>query len=174
MALDVTGVRIVAADRDSRWDHFVERHPDGSVYHLAAWSTILSLAYRFKPCYMVLEGADGDLRGVMPLVQRRTPVRGAVLESLPFLLAAAGPLAVEDKARADLLNAACDLAEEQDRTLTVDSACGGLERNVPRLSQVPCHPTWIADLPADRDVSDWFGKGRRTSGEGSRELRTGA
>lgn len=162
---DVSGVRIVEADRDPRWDRFVTQHPDGTVYHLSAWSTILSRAYRFKPECLAVEGSDGVLHGVMPLLARKTPVRGSVLISLPWLRAG-GPLATNEDAKAELLSAACELADEQGRTLTVDSAYGELDHSVPRFARVPCLPTWIASLPAESEIPDWF-RGR------SKNLRRG-
>jgi hypothetical protein len=167
----VTAVKVIDASRDPRWDRFVERHPDATVYHLAAWSEIMSYAFRFKPEYLAAEGGDGELRGVMPLVARTTPVRGSILVSLPWLRAG-GPLAADAETEAELLNAACVRADGQGRTLTLDSAYGELDRDVPGLACVPRVPTWIADLPEGPEaVPDWLGERSKNIRRGVKRAR---
>lgn len=112
-------------------------------------------AYRFKAIYLVAEG-DGELRGVLPLVAKKTPVRGPVLSSLPWLRAG-GPLARDEEAEAELLKAACEIADRQGRVLTIDSAYTELNRNVPELVRAPRAPTWIAEIPAGSEaVPGWL------------------
>lgn len=152
----MTTATVIDASRDPRWDRFVAQHPDATVYHLAAWSEIISDAFRFEPWYLAVEGDDDELRGVMPLMARKTPVRGSILVSLPWLRAG-GPLAADTEAEAELLKAACALADEQGRRLTLDSAYGELDRAAPGLVRVPRVPTWIADLPEGQEgTPDWL------------------
>ncbi len=148
-------VEIVDPEQDARWDRFVREHPGGTVYHLSAWATILARAYRFEPRYLALPPKGGHFRGLMPLVVRKTPMRGGTVASLPWMRAG-GPLAADDAAEEMLLEAACDLADERAWRLTVDSAVGGLDKRTPRLVHVPCLPTWIADLPVEDELVSWF------------------
>jgi hypothetical protein len=85
--------RVVKVDAlsDPRWDAYVRAHPRWTVYQLAAWAQILRRAYRFEPRYLALADADGNLRGVLPLLHKKGLVSDARVRSLP-VFPAGGPL----------------------------------------------------------------------------------
>jgi hypothetical protein len=136
---------------DPRWDAFVREHPDAGPYHLGAWAQILRAAYGFKPAYLALESAAGDLVGGLPLMRTRGLVTGSRIRSLP-VVPAAGPLAPHADGTRALLEAGCRLADGgRTRVWTLHARAGGYEDLVPDLRPVPKYPTWILELPPDPD-----------------------
>lgn len=142
------------------WDRFVRAHPDATVYHLGAWARILARSYRFRPRYLALRGADGELTGVMPLAGRRGLLTGRRLRSLPAV-EIGGPLAIEAGGEERLLAAAAELAAAEGARLLVDST-RPLAAAARGLEEVPRPPTWIAPVPAPDDYEEWL-KGRSSN-----------
>jgi hypothetical protein len=133
---------------DPRWDRFVKGNERATVYQLGAWPRILHAAYGFTPACLALE-QGGELHGVLPLMRSRGLLSGRRLRSLP-VLPAAGPLATTVEGEAELLRAACEMAESGGaRALTLLSRSGGYADRVPGLTAQPKHPTWIVPLPSD-------------------------
>ena len=145
--------RVVELDprTDPRWDAFVRSREDATVFHLSAWAEVLERSYGHHPRYLALEGPSG-LDGVLPLMLTRGILKGRRLRSLP-VVNAAGPLATNDAALAQLLKAACDATgAEAAKSLLVRSRRGGLEQLDPRLTAIPKHPVWLAEVPPPGEV----------------------
>ena len=144
--------RVIQIDpvADPRWDRFVSGHPLAGAYHLGAWAEVLATAYRFKPAYLALEGADRELRGALPLMHTRGVVTGSRMRSLP-VVPPAGPLANAQEDVAALLRAGCRVTDERGSIWTLHAREGGHERLCRELRPVPKHPTWVLELPADID-----------------------
>ena len=68
-------------DRD--WDRFVVSHPDFSFFHGAAWAEVLSKTYGHKPLYL-RSSDDGELAGLVPMMEVRSPLTGRRGVCLPF------------------------------------------------------------------------------------------
>lgn len=152
----MSDVRAIDPVTDSRWDALVERHPHATVYHLAAWSTILSRAYRFSPCHLAVEGEDGELLGVLPLMRKHGPVSGRRMRSLPAI-EIGGPLAAGEAVERALLVAACERAHAGGFSMLMDSTRAGLDRGVEDLVEVSRPPTWVAQVPdGTGHVDDWL------------------
>lgn len=94
----------------ARWDRFVEAHSEGSFFHTAGWRDVIDQAFRHDTHYLYAQ-ADGVLQGVLPLAHVRSRLFGNGLISLPFCVYG-GALANSDRAKTELQNAACTLAEE--------------------------------------------------------------
>jgi hypothetical protein len=88
----------------------VRAHPRWTVYQLAAWAQILRRAYRFEPRYLALADADGNLRGVLPLLHKKGLVSDARVRSLP-VFPAGGPLGDSREDELALIVAARDATE---------------------------------------------------------------
>ena len=82
------------------WDKFVENHPDGTFFHRAAWSVVLSHAFRHTSLYAFAE-RDGAITGVLPLMQVKSAMFGNTLISSPFCVYG-GPLSVDAESGAAL------------------------------------------------------------------------
>jgi len=63
---------------------FVHDHPEGTPFHLPAWSVAVARGCGQRSHYLVAENAGGDLAGVMPLTEIRSPLFGNVLASAGF------------------------------------------------------------------------------------------
>ena len=145
-SLRVTGIDPVA---DSRWDAYVDAHPDAKAYHLGAWMTILHGPYRYRSASLALE-EDGRLRGVLPLMARRGRVSGARLRSLPAVHTA-GPLADTPQLAATLVAAAFDLGAERGLDVNVDTRLAGLDAVDSRLRVAHRLPSYVLEIPDDLD-----------------------
>lgn len=65
------------------WDAVLRAAGDRSFFHTAAWASVLSDAYGFKPLYQVKDGGPGSGL-VMPMMEVRSPLTGSRGVSLPF------------------------------------------------------------------------------------------
>jgi FemAB-related protein (PEP-CTERM system-associated) len=63
---------------------FVHDHPEGTPFHLPAWSAAVARGCGQKSHYLVAENAKGDLAGVMPLTEIRSPLFGNAMVSAGF------------------------------------------------------------------------------------------
>ena len=70
------------SDRE-RWDAFVERCPQATFFHLAAWRTIIAEVFGHRCHYLLAERA-GEVVGVLPLAEVRSRLFGHALTSSPF------------------------------------------------------------------------------------------
>ena len=74
-----------AADRTS-WDDFVNNHPDGTVFHLWAWKSVVERAYGHRSHYLLATATpDGqEILGVLPVFEIKSLLFGHSLISVPF------------------------------------------------------------------------------------------
>jgi FemAB-related protein (PEP-CTERM system-associated) len=75
------------------WDAFVRAQPAATFFHLSAWRGVIETAFGHRAHYVYAE-QDGDITGVLPLVQVRTRLFGHALISTPFCVYG-GPLAAD-------------------------------------------------------------------------------
>lgn len=66
------------------WDRFVQAHPEATFCHLWQWGDVLRETFGHRPRYFVARGADGEVEGVLPLIEMRTGLRKQLI-SLPYL-----------------------------------------------------------------------------------------
>lgn len=101
-------VNPAAADA-ARWDAYVDRHPEGTFFHLLAWREVLERAVGFRAHYlMALRGET--VVGLLPLVRMKSLLFGDALVSLPFCVQG-GVIADDPAAERALLSEASGLAE---------------------------------------------------------------
>ena len=136
---------------DPRWERFVRSHPEATVYHLPAWTTILGEAYGFRPAALALARADGELDGVFPLLARRRRLSGARLRSLP-MLPGGGPLGRTDADRDALVHAAAAAARANGYVLFFRSRHLGLHQIGAGLGVIDQVPPNVMTLPDDHDA----------------------
>src|SRR5690349_15507637 len=75
--------RIATVFDHARWNGYVDRDPNASVYHRFEWGSILERTYRKRFVPLVVESA-GRVAGVLPLVHLdRGPLAGDLV-SLPY------------------------------------------------------------------------------------------
>lgn len=134
---------------DARWDAFVRAQEPATAYHLGAWAKVLRGAYGYRPRYVALETADGELAAVMPLFYGRGLLTKARLSSMP-VARVAGPLGGSLEQQTALIQHARSLADTAGiERLLVRSTTAGLADRLPLLEQEPDQPTWRTPLPSD-------------------------
>lgn len=134
-------------ERHAQWDAYVDAHPDATVYHLRAWQQIAERVYRLRaPLLVAREGSLGPVRGVLPLVVVRSPIRGGYATTGLFGSYGRVLADSEDAGRA-LLQAARRVArEERVDYLIVKSldeeplASGSLRRDLSVVSRLRLEP----------------------------------
>jgi FemAB-related protein (PEP-CTERM system-associated) len=90
---------------------YVHTHPEGTPFHLPAWSAAVARGCRQKSHYLVVEGGNaGQIVGVMPLTEVHSPLFGRALVSAGFGVGG-GILADTPKVVSLLAERAWDLAE---------------------------------------------------------------
>ncbi len=70
--------------RDSRWEPFVAGHPQGSVFHTAAWLAALRQTYGYEPIAYTTSPPTGDLSNGILFCRVQSWLTGRRLVSLPF------------------------------------------------------------------------------------------
>ncbi len=69
---------------DPRWQHFVDRHPDGSVFHTTSWLDALRRTYGYQPVVYTTTPPAAELSNGLLFCNIRTWLSGARLISVPF------------------------------------------------------------------------------------------
>jgi len=144
-----TIARIVEIDpqTDARWEAFLASRLDALIYHHPAWLGVIQGAYGHQPLCLACEGADGRIRGVLPLFHTRGLLTHPRLSSLPNT-PVAGPLAQDDQAMAALLCAAVERVRGRPGTsLQLKVPRAGLDGLVDSLRCVPWDTTYVLELP---------------------------
>ena len=94
------------------WDSFVQAHPHGSPFHLAAWQRVIEESFGHRPVHLVARNApDGQIDGILPLFLVHSRIFGRMLISTPQATYA-GVLANSRSAWHALLSHARSLARE--------------------------------------------------------------
>ena len=92
-----------------RWEAFVERCPEATFFHRAAWKDVIEGCFGHHAHYL-LATRGGEVCGILPLAEVRSLLFGHALVSLPFC-AVAGIAADDGDAAAALLREARALGE---------------------------------------------------------------
>ena len=67
------------------WDGYVEEHPEATGYHLTGWRHLITKAFGHPTFYFMARGAQGEVRGILPLVFLKSALFGQFLVSLPYV-----------------------------------------------------------------------------------------
>lgn len=66
------------------WDRYVERHPEATAYHRAAWTDIMAEVFG-RPATRLAAVSGGEVVGILPLVHFTSPFFGRFATSMPFV-----------------------------------------------------------------------------------------
>lgn len=69
---------------DQRWQSFVERHPNASVFHSAGWLEAVRRTYGYQPVVFTTSSPTDELRNGLLFCQVRSWLTGPRMVSLPF------------------------------------------------------------------------------------------
>lgn len=93
----------------ARIDAFVREHRDASPFHLTGWSRGVERGCRQRAHFLIAEGANGALAGVLPLTEMRSRLFGNALVSAGFAVDG-GVLAHDEATTRALVDGAWALA----------------------------------------------------------------
>ncbi|MEM9421971.1 MAG: FemAB family XrtA/PEP-CTERM system-associated protein [Pseudomonadota bacterium] len=100
-------VHLAGPDDKDRWDKFVLTH--GSFFHRYGWGEVINTTYGHRAIYLYAE-RNGEIVGVLPLIDRRSCLLGRALISVGFTVG--GGIVVNDQ---DARDALLDRALEEAR-----------------------------------------------------------
>ncbi len=103
-------ISLASAPDRARWNGYVERHPQASVYHRWEWLEVFEATYGAR-AFPLFSRVDGRVTGVLPLVRVGPPGRPGKLVSLPWF-GHGGAIADDDATWRGLLDAAEALRDE--------------------------------------------------------------
>ena len=84
MRLSLTTLHQVDPLRDTRWEIFLEKHPNASVFHSREWLEALHKTYGYTPIVYTSSSPGDELRDGAVLCEVESWVTGRRLVSLPF------------------------------------------------------------------------------------------
>ncbi len=140
-----------AEPRDAAaWDAFVDTHPDATFFHRFAWGGILATGFGHRPHFLLAE-RDGQVCGVLPLMEVKTLLFGHALVSLPFAVYG-GPLAADGETLQGLAEAALALQRRLGAPVCEFRARGGLDLDPQHfVTPEPLYFTFRKTLPEGED-----------------------
>jgi serine/alanine adding enzyme len=71
------------SDKDS-WDRYVMGSGNSSCYHLIGWKDVIEKTFGHNTYYLLAEGEDGKIGGILPLVHLRSILFGNFMVSVPY------------------------------------------------------------------------------------------
>lgn len=95
--------------RYKEWDAYVDKHPEGTFFHLSGWHQIAKEVFDHTPYYLVAYQNDCVV-GVLPLVEQKSMLFGHALVSIPFCVFG-GTLADSDFIQRQLENEAITIGK---------------------------------------------------------------
>ncbi|MEW6994706.1 FemAB family XrtA/PEP-CTERM system-associated protein [Colwelliaceae bacterium MEBiC 14330] len=129
-----------------RWDNYVKNHQQGSFFHLSGWQEVITKSFGHA-CYFLYIDVDGDISGVLPLVEVKSKLFGHALISTPFCVYGGAIAQTKEQVR-QLEQEACHLAEQ----LSVDYLeLRYQEKQDSALLLKQAHSTFGCDLAEDGD-----------------------
>ncbi len=76
-------MRTIDPIADKRWDDFVMKHPQGTIFHHSAWARVLVDRYKCSPTYYVVEDEHGEIAAGIPFIRIQSRLAGRRLACLP-------------------------------------------------------------------------------------------
>ncbi len=137
-----------APEQAALWDSYVERHAEGSFFHLFGWGAAVRAAYGYEPIYLAA-WRGGEIVGVLPLIDVRSPLLGRALVSTGFTVGG-GPLGDDDAVVALLAKEAQALgAARRVQYVEFRSDQSGLDGWIAKTGK---YAGFKMTLPADEDL----------------------
>jgi FemAB-related protein (PEP-CTERM system-associated) len=104
MSNNAVTINKVSNNQQQAWDNYVNRHPEGTFFHLFGWKLVIEQAYSHETCYLVANQGE-RIVGVLPLGHINSRLFGNALISNPFCVYG-GAIADNDAVRGQLETAA--------------------------------------------------------------------
>lgn len=107
-------IRPYSAADEGRWNDYVNRHPEGTLFHRIPWKSAVEQSFGHKSHYLIAEKREGEgsrFVGLFPLFRLRSFLFGDYLVSVPFA-ELGGPLADDGETAERLVGHAANLTRE--------------------------------------------------------------
>lgn len=133
----------------AQWNEFVDKHDNGTFFHLAEWAELIKDVFSHTPRYILAKStASEEILGVLPLVEQKSRLFGHSLISTPFCVYG-GAIAQNDSIREALENKALEVGHE----LAVDYVELRNKKEVHNVNfdRFCHHSTFGSELPEGRD-----------------------
>lgn len=102
-------IEYLSNDNEDVWGDFSEKESHAGVWHTLEWRDVLADEYGFKPQYIMAKDR-GEVCGILPLFQIKSPITGNRVGSLPFSYHC-GPVATSDEAYLSLIGEAQHISD---------------------------------------------------------------
>jgi FemAB-related protein (PEP-CTERM system-associated) len=96
---------------ESRWNDYVDHHPEGTIFHRISWKKSIEQSFGHKSYYLIAEKLDGTISGIFPLFRLKSYLFGDYLISVPFA-ELGGVLADDEDAATSLFEFATNITRE--------------------------------------------------------------
>lgn len=105
-------IQVISSDKEEKekWQKYVDQNPQATFFHLIEWQEILKKVYGYEPFYLAAVQAD-QIKGILPLFQINSLIRGKNLASLPFHFLG-GPLGDSPEIEQNLIDYSIKLAKK--------------------------------------------------------------
>ena len=141
----------VSATAPAGWDDFVEGSQDGTIYHQTAWLNVIARCYGFRPYFITLTDANGQITGGLPLFLVSSRLTGRRLVSVPYTNAV-GPVCRPGIDASPLLDAAVELARQEScRYVEVRDQPGRESLSYPAFERSDYFGTFLLELDPNVD-----------------------
>ncbi len=77
-------IRPLEPGREEEWDRYVRSSPETTFFSQIGWKKVVEKVYRHRPRYLCAEDGTGEMVGILPLFQVRSPFSRRRLVSLPY------------------------------------------------------------------------------------------
>ncbi len=135
-------------EAETAWDQFVKSHPAATPYHFIKIRSFIEQTYGHTTHYCYALSADGDMLGVLPLVQLSSRLFGNFIVSMPYFNYG-GLLANSEEAATKLIAAANEWRQNVGAS---HIELRHLENSGLELQQRRDKVTFLLPLPADPDA----------------------
>ncbi len=141
-------IRPMVAEDAARWDEYVERHPEGTVFHTAGWKRAVESNFPYRAEYLLAE-SDGRITGVLPLFWIKNPLVRGYLVSVA--MGVQGGVLADDEATASEL---AEAASERARVLEASYIAYRNTQAAPgdHLVTGGSYSSFVKELPEDPEA----------------------
>jgi len=144
-ACDTLEVRSFRPADQARWDAYVDRHAQGTLFHRTGWKRAVESSFPYEAHYLLAE-SDGSVRGLLPLFRVKNPMVPGFLLSVPMGVYG-GVLADDEVAARELLRHASELGRSTEAAYLEYRHVHSVA--LERLRPGGAYATFVRDLPRD-------------------------
>jgi hypothetical protein len=142
---------------EQRWDHFVEQHPRGGIFHTSGWLQALQNTYQYKPRWFTATEPTAPLSAGILFCEVESWLTGRRLVSLPFSDHCDPLIASPDEAAGlvEHLHTMMDGGKYRYIEFRPNATASGLTGNP---AAACCDSFLLHTLPLDQPLGDLFQK----------------